>query len=77
MVAIHGPQVRPRLVLVVRGSLLQPLPKPSSENRLSLDPWSVAQTVVRPRSVGLTVGEGQQPVRGKLLIGSTSNGHNS
>ncbi|WMV49652.1 hypothetical protein MTR67_043037 [Solanum verrucosum] len=30
-----------------------------------------------PRSVGLTVGEGQQPVRGKLLIGSTSNGHNS
>ncbi|WMV50400.1 hypothetical protein MTR67_043785, partial [Solanum verrucosum] len=31
----------------------------------------------RPTVHGLTVDEGQQPVRGKLLIGSTSNGHNS
>ncbi|WMV07871.1 hypothetical protein MTR67_001256 [Solanum verrucosum] len=29
------------------------------------------------RSVGLTVGEGQQPIRGKLLSGSTSDCHNS
>ncbi|WMV54289.1 hypothetical protein MTR67_047674 [Solanum verrucosum] len=101
-------KVRPRPVLVVRGSPLQPFPKPSSENWLSLDtrtdPRSVGQTTVcdlcpwikapftqplmqmtadqhrpsfNPRSVGLTVGEGQQPVRGKLLIGSTSNGHKS
>ncbi|WMV38114.1 hypothetical protein MTR67_031499 [Solanum verrucosum] len=35
-------------MLVVRGSPLQPLPKLSSENRLSLDPW------IDPRSVGQT-----------------------
>ncbi|WMV08613.1 hypothetical protein MTR67_001998, partial [Solanum verrucosum] len=97
--------VRPQPVLVVRGSPLQPLPKTSSENWLSLDPRtesrSVVQTLVRrlcpwikapftqpltqitadqhrpsfnPRSVGLAVGEGQQPVRGKLLVGEALSG---
>ncbi|WMV25896.1 hypothetical protein MTR67_019281 [Solanum verrucosum] len=92
-VAIHGPYVRPRPVLVVRGSPLQPLPSQAQKNRLSLDsrtdPRSVDQTMVcglclwiktsftqpltqttinqhrpsfDPRSVGLTVDEGQQPV---------------
>ncbi|WMV06993.1 hypothetical protein MTR67_000378, partial [Solanum verrucosum] len=107
-VATHGPLSDPRPVLWVRGSPLQPLPKPNSENLLSLNPRtdlrSIGQTTVcglclwieapftqpltrttanhhrpsfDPRSVGLIVGEGQQPVRGKLLIGSTSNGHHS
>ncbi|WMV34508.1 hypothetical protein MTR67_027893 [Solanum verrucosum] len=41
-------KVRPRFVLMVRGSPLQPLLKPISENRLSLDPrtdhglWSIS-----------------------------------
>ncbi|WMV32335.1 hypothetical protein MTR67_025720 [Solanum verrucosum] len=87
------PMVRPRPVLVVRGSPLQPLPKPAQKIWLSLnsqtDPQSVDQTTVcglcswietsltqpltqttvdqhgpsfDPRSVGLTVDEGQQPV---------------
>ncbi|WMV25264.1 hypothetical protein MTR67_018649 [Solanum verrucosum] len=39
--------VRPRPVLVVRGSPLQPLPASSKKNRLSLDPRSVDQTTIR------------------------------
>ncbi|WMV32800.1 hypothetical protein MTR67_026185 [Solanum verrucosum] len=39
----------------------------TDQHRPSFDPWSV----------GVIIGEGQQPVRGELLIGSTSNGHHS
>uniref|UniRef100_M1DCU8 Gag-pol polyprotein n=1 Tax=Solanum tuberosum TaxID=4113 RepID=M1DCU8_SOLTU len=60
----HGPWS----MFVDQDSFTQPL------TRTTVDQYGPS---FDPRSVGLTLDEGQQSVRGELLSGSTSDGHNS